>query len=319
MTKKNSFVILSLFAIASIVSCKKDIDLKLNKKKTNETVNSDTIYSEATVDTTTTSGTKQTLLQKVDYAIWSMGNLEEYFLSKLSKATNKSQGNEIYEEYLENMENRIKNFNELEADFLAIYTNYYEHEKDQYIFPDSLQQNVDLLKNTELEFWEIGEGFVEIRYKPYHYYNMFKGKVTEDYEYFLKNEAKENTVLYSADAGILISPKDLGDRVVTWEKFINQYPKSPLLETATKLYQEYCYDYLMGMENTRTVDYTEGNLEPENNSEYKRFMNKNPNSRTTKIIKAFLTQVAANPDYEALDKWVKKALNIQPVIIPNEP
>ena len=163
-----------------VISCKKEITLKKN-----ESIKTDTVYSETTVDTTT-SGTKETLLKKVDYAIWSMGNLEEYFLNKLSKATNKSQGNEIYEEYVENMENRIKNFNELEADFLAIYTNYYEHEKDQYIFPDSLQQHVDLLKNTELEFWEIGEGFVEIRYKPYHYYNMFKGKVTDDYEYFLK-------------------------------------------------------------------------------------------------------------------------------------
>ena len=152
-----------------VISCKKEITLKKN-----ESIKTDTVYSETTIDTTT-SGTKETLLKKVDYAIWSMGNLEEYFLNKLSKATNKSQGNEIYEEYVENMENRIKNFNELEADFLAIYTNYYEHEKDQYIFPDSLQQHVDLFKKSELEFWEIGEGFVEIRYQPYHYYNMFKG------------------------------------------------------------------------------------------------------------------------------------------------
>ena len=303
-----------LFALPfMVISCKKEIT-----PKKNESIKTDTVYSETTVDTTT-SGTKETLLKKVDYSIWSMGNLEEYFLNKLSKATNKSQGNEIYEEYVENMENRIKNFNDLEADLLAIYTNYYEHEKDQYIFPDSLQQHVDLFKKTELEFWEIGEGFVEIRYKPYHYYNMFKGKVTTDYEYFLKNEAKENTVLYSADAGILISPKDLGDRVLTWEKFMIQYPKSPLFETASTLYKEYCYDYLMGKENTRTVNYSDGNLETEINAEFKRFMSKNPNSRTTKTIKAFLAQVDSNPDYEALDKWVKKTLNIQPVVIPNEP
>lgn len=303
-----------LFALPfMVISCKKEIT-----PKKNESIKTDTVYSETTVDTTT-SGTKETLLKKVDYSIWSMGNLEEYFLNKLSKATNKSQGNEIYEEYVENMENRIKNFNELEADFLAIYTNYYEHEKDQYIFPDSLQQHIDLFKKTELEFWEIGEGFVEIRYKPYHYYNIFKGKVTTDYEYFLKNEAKENTVLYSADAGILISPKDLGDRVLTWEKFMIQYPKSPLFETASTLYKEYCYDYLMGKENTRTVNYSDGNLETEINAEFKRFMSKNPNSRTTKTIKAFLAQVDSNPDYEALDKWVKKTLNIQPVVIPNEP
>jgi len=73
------------------------------------------------------------------------------------------------------------------------------------------------------------------------------------------------------------------------------------------------------MENTRTIDYSNGNLESENQTEFNRFMRKNPLSPTTKIIKAFLKQADANPDYEALDKWVKKALNIQPVIIPNEP
>ena len=94
----------SYFLIAlpfMVISCKKEITLKKN-----ESIKTDTVYSETTVDTTT-SGTKETLLKKVDYAIWSMGNLEEYFLNKLSKATNKSQGNEIYEEYVENMENRI--------------------------------------------------------------------------------------------------------------------------------------------------------------------------------------------------------------------
>jgi hypothetical protein len=313
MTLKPNRIVVSFFLFILIVSCKNETG-----KKDFKSVKNDTIYSEATEDTTT-SGTKETQLQKVDYAIWSMGNLEEYFLEKLSKATSKTQGNEIYEEYHENIGNRIENFNELEADLLSVYTNYYEHEKNQYVFPDSLQQHIDLFKNTELEFWEVGEGFVEIRYKPYYYYNIFKGKVTEDYEYFLKNEAKENTVLYSADAGILISPKELGERVLTWEKFIIQYPKSPLLDQATKLYQEYCYEYLMGMENTRTVDYSEGSLESENKKEFIRFMKENPNTRTTKIIKAFLTQVNENPDYENLDKWVKKELNIKPVIIPNVP
>jgi hypothetical protein len=313
MTLKPNRIVVSFFLFILIVSCKNETG-----KKDFKSVKNDTIYSEATEDTTT-SRTKETQLQKVDYAIWSMGNLEEYFLEKLSKATSKTQGNEIYEEYHENIGNRIENFNELEADLLSVYTNYYEHEKNQYVFPDSLQQHIDLFKNTELEFWEVGEGFVEIRYKPYYYYNIFKGKVTEDYEYFLKNEAKENTVLYSADAGILISPKELGERVLTWEKFIIQYPKSPLLDQATKLYQEYCYEYLMGMENTRTVDYSEGSLESENKKEFIRFMKENPNTRTTKIIKAFLTQVNENPDYENLDKWVKKELNIKPVIIPNVP
>ncbi len=313
MTIKISQIIVSFFLFILMISCKNETGISLSKSSTN-----DTIYSETTEDTTT-SGTKETLLQKVDGVLYSRQWIKEDYLKRLSRVKSKGEANELYEQYVEEMERGVDYLNELEADLLAVYSNYYENEKDQYVFPDSLQQHADLFKNTELQFWEVGEGFVEIRYKPYHYYNIFKGKVTDDYEYFLKNEAIENTVLYSADAGILISPKELGERVLTWEKFIIQYPKSPLLDQATKLYQEYCYDYFMGMENTRTVDYSEGSLESENKKEFKRFISKNPNSRTTKIIKAFLTQVEANPDYEELDKWVKKELNIKPVIIPNEP
>lgn len=303
-------MLLSLFVIVTIVSCKKEIDLQSKDKKTTEIS-----YSEVTEDTTTT-GTKATPFQKLDLAIWSMGNLEEYIQDKLSKATTKTQGNEIYEEYRENIESRIETINELEGDFLANYANYYEHENDRYVFPDSIQKRVDLLKGTDLELWEVGEGYAEIRFKPYHYYSMFKGKVTDDYEYYLRTEAKENTVLYSADAGLLISFEDLGTRVLSWEKFITDYPKSALLERAVKKYQEYGYIYLMGLENTTTFDYENGSLEDDSKKEFKRFIAKNPNSNFAQIIKRLLAKVKENASYEELEEFTQKELNI---VVEKEP
>lgn len=293
-----------------MISCKNEIGNK--QPKTNQ---NDTIYSATIVDTST-SGVKETLLQKVDGVLYSRQWIKEDYEKRLSRVKTKGEANELYEQYFEEMERGVEYLNELEADLLANYAHYYEHEKDQYVFPDSLQQHIDLFKNTDLEFWEVGEGNTEIRYKPYHYYSLFKGKVSEDYETFLKIEAKENTVLYRADAGLLISFEDLGTRVLNWENFRNEYTKSPLYDRATTKYQEYGYTYLMGLENTSTFDYETGSLDEESKKEFKRFINKNPNSNFAQIIKRLLVKVKENASYDDLEEFVHKELNI---VVEKEP
>ena len=57
---------------------------------------------------------------------------------------------------------------------------------------------------------------------------MFKDYVTDDYKEYLKIWAKDNKKLYQADAGLLVSFEEIGERIVTWESFLNQYPDSKL-------------------------------------------------------------------------------------------
>jgi len=305
---------LPILTLMAMASCKNETQITLPQHKENGV-----IISEATVDTTTSGNSKETLFQKVDYAIWSMGNLEEYFQQQLAKAKTKIRGNEIYEEYQEAMAARIGGINELETDLLENYSNYYDQEQEKLVFPDSIQKRVDLFKDTDLEFWEIGEGFAEIRFKPYHYYTMFKGKVTQDYEYFLQTEAKENTELFSADAGLGISFKEVGDRVLSWEKFLKEYPTSGLLEDARQHYQYYGYTYLMGMDNTPTFEFSDGKLYRENRQEFKRFIAQNPNSDFAKIVKAFLAKFDQKATFDDLQQFARKELNIVIKEEPEEP
>lgn len=311
MKLKASFAILTLTSLTLLISCKNETQVTLPKQN-----DKGVVISEATVDTTATGNSKETLFQKVDYAIWSMGNLEEHFQQQLAKAKTKIRGNEIYEQYQEAMVTRIEGINELETDLLENYASYYKQEQDKYVFPDSIQKRIDLLKDTDLEFWEVGEGFAEIRFKPYHYYNMFKGKVTEDYENYLRIEARENTELFAADAGLNISFKELGDHLLNWEKFLKTYPKSALLEKARSHYQDYGYTYLMGMDNTPTFEFSDGKLYDDNRKEFKRFIKQNPNSDFAKIVKAFLAKFDQKTTFEELQQFARKELNI---VIKEEP
>lgn len=309
MNLKASFVILPLVSLALLISCKKE-----NGKNPAEGKAKGVVYSEATVDTTSGTTVEDTL-QKVDGVLFTMETFKEHTLGKLKKAT-KQQANEEYETYRENAERAVEYINKLEFRLLENYDSYYDQKKKAFVFPEPVNKHVDLIKNSDLEFWEVGEGFAEIRFKPYHYYNLFKGKVTEDYENYLRIEAKENTVLFAADAGLNISFKELGDYLLNWEKFLKAYPESALLEKARSHYQDYGYTYLMGMDNTPTFEFSDGKLYNDNRREFKRFIAQNPDSDFTRIVKAFLAKFDQKATFDELQQFARKELNI---VIKEEP
>lgn len=85
---------------------------------------------------------------------------------------------------------------------------------------------------------------VTIRELPNLYYDMFKDYVTDDYKEYLKIWAKDSEELYQADAGLLISFEEIGERIITWENFLNKYPDSKLNIKVTALLNSYREDYL---------------------------------------------------------------------------
>jgi len=107
--------------------------------------------------------------------------------------------------------------------------------------------------------------------------------------------AKDNENLYAADAGLAISFKEVGGRVLNWEKFINTHPYSKLTPQAIEFYKEYQNGYLLGMDNSPTVDYQAHTIYPENLQEFEAFSAANPLSPTTAIIK-LITQYTGNKE-----------------------
>ncbi len=199
--------------------------------------------------------------------------------------------NNNYEVYREGRERKIIELNKLEDNLLENYITYYDNKLEKYVLPDSVKIKSKLCEKANLEFWGVGEGFTELRTQPNFYYNVFKNYVTKDYSDFLLLEAKDNSVLYSADAGISITFEEVSERVLYWENYLNKYPKSKLFEKAREDFINYCTNYLFGMDNTPTFEYSNNEIYPENQLEFDRFISKNPKSKLAALVNLLMTNI----------------------------
>lgn len=208
---------------------------------------------------------------------------KEEVLLKL-KSISAEQANALYEKYHEENGYLVHQIEEKED---GIIQNFYsEKENDK----KEIKLLGEKLLKHQLQYDEIGEGYVEITTKPDFYYAIFKNYVTSDYKDYLFLQSEENKVPYSVDAGLIISFKDLGDRVVSWENFMNKYPNSKLMKSVKDEYKMYQMDYLIGEDNTPTYERPadEKYIYPENIEEFNRFLKKYPKSPTVPLIHLFM-------------------------------
>ncbi|WP_026992951.1 hypothetical protein [Flavobacterium subsaxonicum] len=221
------------------------------------------------------------------------------------KTLSPEKANALYEAYKVENDSAVRKLEKYESNITENYYSYFTAEEGRPVSaPDSIQRKVNLLKSAGLEFWEIGEGYVEIRTVHDFYYSIFKNYVTPDYKDFLQQTAYEEDDLYSADAGIAIPFKAVGERVIFWENYIARYPNSKLTQEATENYKSYQYDYLFGQDNTPTVESTDNSIYPENLSEFNSFIKKYPNSFTSKLAQQVIDNNGKN--YDALRVAIQK-------------
>lgn len=203
------------------------------------------------------------------------------------KSISKTESNKLYETYFEENQLLLSQIIGIESNALDKF--YSDLEKDK----KEIKTLGDKLKNNQLDFEELGEGYVEIKTKNDFYYEIFNDYVTPDYKQFLFLKSEENKTTYSADAGLMISFTDLGNRIITWENFISKYPESKLLDKVKEELKFYQRDYLRGLDNTPTVEIANQDsiyIYPENIEEFNRFIKKHPKSPTTKLIKLFMAE-----------------------------
>ncbi|SHF77089.1 tol-pal system YbgF family protein [Flavobacterium defluvii] len=263
---KKTFIVITFGVLLS--SCKQTDKPASNKKE----IKNDSIKTEIPAKTAQSDLELLELFSK---------NKNEIIL-KLKSISNKD-ANALYEKYFEENGYLIHKIEEKSAGILDNF--YSENETDK--------KNVKLLEQKlakyQLKLEEIGEGYVEITTKNDFYYTIFKDYVTKDYKDYLYLKSEENKSLYSADAGLVISFKDLGDRIISWENFLTKYPDSKLIESVKDDYKRYQMDYLIGQDNTPTFENAaeEKYIYPENIQEFDRFVKKYPKSPTVPLIALF--------------------------------
>ena len=205
------------------------------------------------------------------------------------KTSNPEEADKIYNDYLKISQLIIENINTEHLDFL---NNIYNEDSEYYFTERDWKTANKFLNNYDLEIFDLAETEVKIIEVPNYYYNIFKNYVTDDYKEYLKIWAKDDEELYQADAGLCITFEELGDRIARWENFLNKFPNSTLKSKVTALLNSYREDYILGMDNTPTIDGGYDNVPitiyEEAKKEYDRFMKKYPNSPTVELIKYFL-------------------------------
>ena len=273
--KKIGIIILLVFGFLLLTNC--------NKGKNEEVKNEKIKFSEES------------------YSLFEKFASDKKETMKKLKSLNKKEANNLYEEYQVQNNKTLYNIEEALASFLdSIYN---DTNGENFTDKDWADAN-KILNKYDLELWDIGEGIVTIRELPNLYYDIFKDYVTDDYKEYLKIWAKDNEKLYQADAGLLISFEEIGERIITWENFLNQYPDTKLNIKVTALLNSYREDYLLGMDNTPTRDGGYDNIpisiSEEVKKEYDRFMKKYPNSPTVQLIKYYLNNYQNDNIYDLI-------------------
>ncbi|GAA5102183.1 hypothetical protein GCM10023210_42910 [Chryseobacterium ginsengisoli] len=288
--------------LISIFSCKKET--------------SKTSAGKIEKDTISKIKTREDSFKPIDTACSSKNKTEDYIAAlqwyqykteKEIAQNSPEQNDKLYEDYLKIRNNYTVCLSENLSKVLEEYINYYDSESNGYKFPENVKKLSDELKKGGLEFREVGEGYTEIWSLPNHYFSIFKDKVTPDYNTYIEQISEESEGLYSADAGLAISWKELGERTVFWENFIKKYPTSPLISRVKEMYNNYLYDYLFGMDNTPTHEYSDGTIYDENREEFNRIIKKYPNSDVARKSK----EVMSLFDAKVPEEEVHKKINIE--------
>ncbi|PHI03228.1 hypothetical protein [Fusobacterium polymorphum] len=222
-------------------------------------------------------------------------------LEKL-KTLNKEEADELYEQYLERNNIILENLNIEHDKFLSGGINGIYNKDTAENFTDEEWKIANkFLNRYDLELWYLARGSCIIREVPDFYYKTFKDYVTDDYKEYLKITSDENEEHYVADSGLCITLEELGDRIVTWENFLEKYPNSKLNNKVNNICNSYRRDYILGVPGG-IYDYKESA------EEYNRFIKKYPDSPTTELLGYYLEEVnldkPENNDSEDLSKMI---------------
>jgi hypothetical protein len=147
------------------------------------------------------------------------------------------------------------------------------------------------LENNGLRL-SITEGSYYIDEKPDYLINNFKSFVSPGVYEFLNLRSKELQQGFSEDAKLLITFRELGSRIITWQNYLNKYPASPLQAEAKFSFRLYLNTFLTGLDNSPVA--ADDVLLPEMKQVYSEFISKNQDTESGKIVGKFYNILTKN-------------------------
>ncbi len=134
----------------------------------------------------------------------------------------------------------------------------------------------------------------------------FGSKLSTAYREYLNIEVEEQKTRFAEDGSILIPIDSLASRIITHENFMDRHPDFIAGKMAQDLFAQYLGAYLAGMDNSRVFDKVTNILKDEPRKSFESFIERNPNRKSTEIIKAYLDLLRATNFYytDKLDSFL---------------
>ena len=196
------------------------------------------------------------------------------------KSLNKEEANKLYKQYVEDNQIAIADIYNETAEFI----NSISLPENNFTDKD-VEDVIKILNKYSLGLYDLGEG-ATIYTAPDFYYNIFKDYVTDDYKEYLLFTVKEGKEPYIVDFTVAVPFEEIGERIITLENLLNNYPNTTLKSKIKEDLSTYREVYLLGVDDTLTIE--DNSIVKENKEEYDRFMKKYPNSPTVELIVYFL-------------------------------
>ncbi len=289
MTRK--FFILLVAATITLAGCKSKSSNTTDNPDTGDTTTMDVVHDdpedydipEEQYEGDTISNERlEYLFNQTKHCVDSINMRKQQVERELKKLSSTADADSCYARFKEAQKASCDYLNSLNAEWLyePMYTARYE-------------VIVATVEKADMEVQGIGEGYYEIKFKPYYFYNIFKSRVTNELHDYLKIQADQDTTLFMADAGICISWDDLGEWTMEWEKYVDKYPNGGYTNAAKELYSWYIQSYLLGSDNTRPFDFDfeNGKVIFYETDAYNRLLNKYPKSKTAQLLNAYLDKM----------------------------
>ncbi len=138
----------------------------------------------------------------------------------------------------------------------------------------------------------VSEGGFYFSENPDFLYNRFSKYLSESLRGFLELRRHEAAEGFIGESGLQIPFAKIGERIVAWEKYNEQYPDSPLKELAGFQYQLYLGTFLFGIDNYKVFE--EELLKPEIRKVYEDFAKKFVHTKSANLINRYYHVLRVN-------------------------
>ncbi|WP_303065244.1 hypothetical protein [Alysiella sp.] len=222
-------------------------------------------------------------------------NINQAALAKL-KNLSPVQADQFYIEYRKQVITALEAINAQEQLFLDDFLNDANWDYDaisrQSKPSANMQKHINHLNEYGLRYEDLGGGVAAIVPKVGIETELFATKTTSEYRDFILQQDRESTLVDSMDGAVVVSWRELADRAAAWERFVQNYPNSALLDEAEQKFQWNTYLFLFGLDNTpvEAVEYDEPEAEQlrqfyrEIEAEWARYEQHYPRSRIVPML-----------------------------------